>query len=324
MDCNKRIFLKTSLCAILTNSLSNQAWSKQKACGEYSRLEFVYPFGAASPFYRICQKFIELIYQNTACSPLVLSKSGANGLIASNYVREKNRDVSRVLISSTSTSTLNSITGKDKNIKDLEPLGLLFRHPQVMVCKGDIKSFNEFLKIASKREMKMSTTGIGGVFDLLGKAYAREFGFKVLDVPYQNNHLLPLFQGEVDFTFVNMGQAFEYFNQGIATPLLRTGGNPLALLPSVRSVSEFFPYLEFEISWGLMADSSVVFDDMKNHITTLLSNEAFFKSRELEMMAKQYGLMLPRTGSPQMFQQYLSSERRLFTEIIRKINFKAI
>lgn len=324
MDCNKRIFLKTSLCAILANSLSTQARSKQKVCGEYSRLEFVYPFGAASPFYRICQKFVELLYQNTACSPLVLSKSGANGLIASNYVREKNRDVSRVLISSTSTSTLNSMTGKDKNKLDLQPLGLLFRHPQVMVCKGDIKSLGEFLKVASRREMKMSTTGIGGVFDLLGKAYAREFGFKVLDVPYQNNHLLPLFRGEVDFTFVNMGQAFEYFNQGIATPLLRTGGDQLALLPDVRSVSEFFPYLDFEVSWGLMAHDSSVPNEAKNHITTLLSSEKFFKNPDLGIMAKQYGLILPRTGSPRIFQQYLRSEKKLFTEIIRKINFNPI
>ena len=304
--------------------MASTVWAKQKMCGDYARIEYVYPFGVGNPFYRVSQKFIESIHQDTSCEPLVISKPGANGLIASNYVRDKSIDTYRVLIASTSTATLNGLIRKEKDGSELEPLGLLFRHAQVMICRGEIKSLDEFLKIASKREMKMSTTGVGGVFDLLGRAYAQEFGFKVMDVPYQNNHLLPLLQGEVDFTFVNTGQALEYSNNGIVTPLLRTGGKSLAVMPKIKSISDFFPYLDFEVTWGLMTGDSDNSNTMKKHIWATLSNEKFFKKQELEIMAKNYGLILPRTGSLGVYQQNLSREKKLFTEIIRKINFKVI
>lgn len=300
--------------------MASTVWAKQKMCGDYDRIEYVYPFGVGNPFYRVSQKFIELIHQNTSCAPLVISRPGANGLLATNYVRDKSSNIYRVLISSTSTGTLNALIRKDKS--DLRPLGLLFRHAQVMICSGEIKSLDDFLKISSRREMKMSTTGVGGVFDLLGKAYAHEFGFKVLDVPYQNNHLLPLLQGEVDFTFVNTGQALEYYKKGIVTPLLRTGGKSLAIMPNLKSISDFFPYLDFEVSWGLMAEDSDNSNAIKKHISDKLSNEKFFKNQELEIMANNYGLILPRSGSVDHYQHYLSRERKLFEEIIRKTNFK--
>ncbi len=319
MDINKRYLLQAGVGFIFSKCLASSAYASKEGCGSYSRVDYVFPFGVSTPFYRISQKFVDLIHENTSCKSIVLSKTGANGLIASNYVREMANEA-RVLISSTSTATLNNLMAKDKNSSLLEPLGLMFKHPQVMVCRRDTaKSLGGFLKFASSRTIKFSTTGVGGVFHLLGKAYAHEFGFPAIDVPYQSNHFLPLLQGEVDFTFLNVGQAQEYFNHGSITPLLRSGGPKLEAFPNLQSIQDYFPYLGFEVTWGLMADKNLS-TLVKQFISRALGNKAIFKDVELVTLAKNYGLTIPNIGDVNTYAHYLNNEKRLFMEIMNKVN----
>lgn len=324
---SRREVLKIAGYSILThgyisNASSNPVSHKKNLC-ENKDLpsEFIFPFGVSTPFYQISQQFVNVISEKSSCKSIVISKPGANGLVAMSYITESKVNTPKVLISSTSTAILNGLSGKAKPDFQFEPLGMLFRIPSVMVCRRELgNSLEEFLKNVSQRQVRYSTTGVGGLFDILGKAYAHSFKFDVLDVPYNKDHLLPLLSGEVDFTFVNPRQAREYSESGHLTCLLRTGGDGIKLLPRVPSVSKYFSYLEFQVTWGLMINATSP-NFIKDSFKDILVNSNIFNDQGIQKMATMHGLSLPRKNALEEYSQSIESEKRTLANMIRRINF---
>jgi tripartite-type tricarboxylate transporter receptor subunit TctC len=193
---------------------------------------------------------------------LVDNRSGAAGVIATNYVAKSTPD-GYTLFLSFDTHAINPIVYKDipyDTFKDLLPVTLLVRFPLVMGAYGGLPANNlkEFVALAKSQPGKLNyaSTGLGSLNHLLAENLKSLAGIDVLHVPYKGGGpaIQAMLTGEVAFCFLSYGAQKGQMAAGKLKPLAVTGARRMADLPDVPTVAESgFPGFE-AYSWiGIFA-----------------------------------------------------------------------
>jgi tripartite-type tricarboxylate transporter receptor subunit TctC len=193
---------------------------------------------------------------------LVDNRSGAAGMIATNYVAKSVPD-GYTLFLSFDTHAINPIVYKDipyDTFKDLMPVTLLVRFPLVMGAYGGLAANNlkEFVALAKSQPGKLNyaSTGLGSLNHLLAENLKSLAGIDVLHVPYKGGGpaIQAMLTGEVAFCFLSYGAQKGQMQAGKLKPLAVTGTRRMADLPDVPTVAESgFPGFE-AYSWiGIFA-----------------------------------------------------------------------
>ena len=91
--------------------------------------------------------------------------------------------------------------------RDFAPIALLADVPNILVVNNDLPikdfaSFNQYVK-ANPGKLSYGSTGIGSSMHLAGELYSREFGAKMVHVPFSNpgNATTNLISGEIGLMF---------------------------------------------------------------------------------------------------------------------------
>lgn len=193
---------------------------------------------------------------------LVDNRSGAAGVIATNYVAKSAPD-GYTLFLSFDTHAINPIVYKDipyDTFKDLVPVTLLVRFPLVMGAYGALPAGNlkEFIALAKSQPGKLNyaSTGLGSMNHLLAENLKSLAGIDVLHVPYKGGGpaIQAMVTGEVAFCFLSYAAQKGQMQAGRLRPLAVTGARRMADLPDVPTVAESgFPGFE-AYSWiGIFA-----------------------------------------------------------------------
>jgi len=177
---------------------------------------------------------------------LVDNRSGAAGVIATNYVAKSPPD-GYTLFLSFDTHAINPIVYKDipyDTFKDLLPVTLLVRFPLVMGAYGGLAANNlkEFVALAKSQPDKFNyaSTGLGSVNHLLAEYLKSLAGVEVLHVPYKGGGpaIQAMVTGEVAFCFLSYAAQKGQMGAGKLKPLAVSGAKRMADLPDVPTVAE--------------------------------------------------------------------------------------
>jgi tripartite-type tricarboxylate transporter receptor subunit TctC len=177
---------------------------------------------------------------------LVDNRSGAAGVIATNYVAKSAPD-GYTLFLSFDTHAINPIVYKDipyDTFKDLVPVTLLVRFPLVMGAYGGLAAGNlkEFVALAKSQPGKLNyaSTGLGSMNHLLAENLKSLAGVDVLHVPYKGGGpaIQAMLTGEVAFCFLSYAAQKGQMQAGKLKPLAVSGARRMTDLPDVPTVAE--------------------------------------------------------------------------------------
>ncbi len=260
---------------------------------------------------------------------LVDNRSGAAGVIATNYVAKSAPD-GYTLFLSFDTHAINPIVYKDipyDTFKDLVPVTLLVRFPLVMGAYGGLAAGNlkEFVALAKSQAGKLNyaSTGLGSMNHLLAENLKSLAGVDVLHVPYKGGGpaIQAMLTGEVAFCFLSYAAQKGQMQAGKLKPLAVSGARRMADLPDVPTVAES-GYPGFEAySWiGIFAPAGT-----PEAVIRRLHQDFALTLQDAEVKAKLVTAGFEPVGStPQELGQFVRNEYDKWAKFVKeaKIRFE--
>jgi tripartite-type tricarboxylate transporter receptor subunit TctC len=144
--------------------------------------------------------------------------------------------------------------------KDLVPLGLIWRSPQVFAVRTslDVRTVADFIAYAKANPNKLTvgSAGIGTITHLANELFRREAGISFTHVPYRStsNSITDLMGGQIDAIFGDVAILSPQVKAGSIRPLAITATRRSPLLPDLPTMAEAgLPEVQTEVWYGLLA-----------------------------------------------------------------------
>lgn len=261
---------------------------------------------------------------------VIENKTGANGMIAARTVAQASPDGYTLLVSNSSSITVNPLLFKDLGyhpLKDFAPISTVVSVPFVLAVNPDkpstknINSVQELIALAKEKpgSLTYGSAGNGNLMHLAGAQLASMSDTEMVHVPYR---------GAAPMQVALMGQEIDFgFDTLSGVPLMKSGKlKPLAVstkerwrdLPDVPSVAEV-GYPEFDVSFwvGTFAPAGTppeVVERLNKEIAAVVQDPAV-----KERLMPQGNLL---TQSPSEFIAKIESELQQNGELIKRAKIK--
>jgi len=224
-------------------------------------IQLVHGFGAggnADVIARLlAQKLQELIDK-----PVVVDiKSGAGGVIASNFVAKAAPD-GHCLVLLTGAHTVSAALKKSlpyDAVKDFAFISTVTSFPFVIAVRADhpAKTLADLLKMAKAAPGKMTFTsvGVGSTQHMVGELLASSGGVELQHIPYRGGGapVTAVFAGDVDVLMDTLTVAVPHITSGKLRALAVTSPHPWSTLPGVSTVAQTLPGFQVNSWLGLAA-----------------------------------------------------------------------
>lgn len=220
-----------------------------------------------------------------------------------------------------SASTLNFLTksdfGEDRK-KYFKAVGMLFRLPMALVVSEHAPtSFHDFLDYGRSHQgvLNYASPGVGSFPHLHGLLLCKIFGFEATHVPQSGSTLLQVMSGVVDFAFVNFDAVLPTAKSNKFRVLAITSDKRSPLMPNIPTISEFNNSF---VTWSNMSilvkrnTNLNLVNDLNGVIKRMLVDASW---REL---AKNNGVFLPESHSPNDCDQWLDDEFQLWRAMLQR------
>jgi tripartite-type tricarboxylate transporter receptor subunit TctC len=206
--------------------------------------------------------------------------------------------------------------------KDLVPLGLIWRTPQVLAVRPQlgVDSVSAFIDYAKKKpgEVTVGSAGVGTVTHLANELLQKEAGIKLLHIPYHStsNSLTDLMGGQIDSIFGDAVTLKPQLQAGAIKALAVTSTRRSPLLPDVPTMAEAgLPNVQTEVWYGLLAPAGTpapVLEKLKSAVQAAQQDPAYVDN------LRKYGIELGDTGSA-AFAAYIKSESDRWSPIVKSL-----
>ncbi|MGE8703154.1 MAG: Bug family tripartite tricarboxylate transporter substrate binding protein [Achromobacter sp.] len=261
---------------------------------------------------------------------VVENRTGANGMIAARMVAQAKPDGYTILVSNSSSITVNPLLYKDLQyhpLKDFEPVTTVVSVPFILTINAEnprvagVKDVKSLVDLARRNPNTVSygSAGNGNLMHLAGAQLATMSDVQMLHVPYRGAAPMEagLLSKEVDFGFDTLS----------GVPLIKAGKlKALAVstaqrwhdLPDVPAVAEL-GYPDFDISFwvGVFAPAGtppVIVDRLNREIAAAAKDPA--------VRARLAAQGNPSTQSPKEFRQKIADELKQNETLIKRANIK--
>jgi tripartite-type tricarboxylate transporter receptor subunit TctC len=214
---------------------------------------------------------------------VMLNKAGAAGAISTTYVASAPSDGYTILFGAENPQ-LHGVMGLGEiDYNQFYPVNILGRGVGVIVTSPDSpwESFADVVADAQSRpgEIKMGSTGPGGIPYVIGAMLSTVADYEVTAVPFDGEGpgLTALQGGHVDFMPVGASAAAELIKAGTVKPLAVFNAEEIDALPGVPPITEDYPELSSLLPWGpfygvfVKADTP---DDVKAKLTEAFKTAA--------------------------------------------------
>lgn len=259
---------------------------------------------------------------------VVENKTGANGMIAAAALANADPDGHTVLISNSSTITVNPLLYKEMRYdvqRDFAPVSLIVSVPFILTTNPEkhpaVHNVADLMKLAKSKPGKLAygSAGTGNLTQLTFELVNNAADVKMLHVPYKGSAAaqVAVLGGEVDAAFDNpaaMGQ--------IKAGKLRAIGVSSASrwrdLPDVPSISEQ-GYPGVDISFWVAA---LVPAKTPPEIVKALSDaiKTATEEPETKKLLEQQGNILAL--NPQQFAEQIKKETNQYADVIKRANIE--
>ena len=293
-------------------------------------VKLVVGFSPGSTIDTVARIIGEGLSQRMGTSFVVDNKTGANGAIAARTVAQAKPDGYTLLVSNSSSITVNPLLYSDLQyhpLKNFVPISTVVSVPFVLAINPEskrtssISSLKDLVNAASKEPGRITygSAGNGNLMHLAGAQLASMSKTEMVHVPYRGAAPMEaaLLAGDIDYGFDTLS----------GVPLMKSGTlKPLAVstkerwrdLPDVPSVAEQ-GYPDFDISFwvGTFAPAGTpkeIVDRLNKEIATVVKDP---KTQQKLMMQ---GNIL--TQSSEGFVEKIKTELAQNKDLIQRANIK--
>jgi len=259
---------------------------------------------------------------------IVDNKSGASGIIGSNFVAKSAPDGYNVIISVPNSHTIGPHLLKPPYdaLRDFTPITLIITFPNVLVVGNSVaaKSMAELVAMekAKPGSLNFASSGIGSSQHLAGEMFNLAAGTKAAHVPYKGSAaaMLDLIAGSVTFSFDTATGTIPHIRSGKLKPLAVTAPKRIAALPNVPTTAEAgFPTVEMSTWYGLSGPAGMpkpIVDKWNDDVVKVLKMPDV--RERIEQLAGD-----PVGNTPEEFRVYLENEFNKMGKLVKEANVKA-
>lgn len=187
---------------------------------------------------------------------ILTNRSGGVGVIATKYVNARKADGYTLLMGAENPQLYKVLGLGDTDYSDMVPISVLAQGLSIFVAQNDapynnLKELVEYAK-AHPNEVKVGSTGPGGLPSVLLSILKSADKFDVTSVPYQGDGpaLTALLGGALDVMPAVYGAAQEYIRSGQIKVIGVMDTKPSAHIPDVKPVTEYYPQLAPQLPYS--------------------------------------------------------------------------
>jgi tripartite-type tricarboxylate transporter receptor subunit TctC len=286
-------------------------------------IHLVIPFSAGGPTDLAGRLIAEPLGQQLGQSIIIDNRPGASGVLGTEAVVLGPNDGYTIVVGGIAPIVLVPAVKKlhyDVD-KDLVPLGLIWRSPQVLAVRSSLNVSNvaELIAYAKANPGKLTvgSAGVGTVTHLANELFKEETGIAFTHVPYKStsNSISDLMGGQIDAIFGDVAILTPQVKAGSIKALALTSAKRSPLLPDVPTMAEAgFPNVHTEVWFGLLAPARTpepILEKLKKAVKAAQANPAY----QANLLT--YGNVLSNSGSEQ-FADFIHAESKRWTPILKK------
>jgi putative tricarboxylic transport membrane protein len=287
-------------------------------------IRLVVPFSAGGPTDTAARLIAQPLQQQLHQPVIVEDHPGASGVPGTEMVVQGEHDGYTLVVGGIAPIVLVPAVKKLRYDvdKDLVPLGLIWRSPQVLAVRPSLglNTVAAFINYAKKNPGKVTvgSAGVGTVTHLANELFQREAGIKLLHVPYRStsNSLSDLIGGHIDSIFGDVVILRPQVAAGSIKALAVTSTRRSPLLPDVPTMAEVgLPNVQTEVWFGLLAPARTpapVLARLKAAVRGAQNDPAYKEG------LRKFGIELDEVGS-EAFAKFIKSESARWSPIVKAI-----
>lgn len=189
-------------------------------------------------------------------SIVLTNKTGGTGAIATIYVNSRPSDGYSLLYGAENPQLYKVLGLAEIDYDKFYAVNILAHGVGVVIVKADApwKTFKELVADIQKRpgQVKMGTTGTGGLPHTIGSMLKTEIKFDVTAVPFDGEGpgTTALLGGHIDFIPVGISAAAENVKAGRVRALTVVNTEPVDSMPGVPPITKDYPSFAKYLPWG--------------------------------------------------------------------------
>ena len=309
--------LTASLGLGLTASVHAQAYPSKP-------ITLVVPTGPGGGFDLVARRLEKVLAKNLGQSVVVMNRPGSGSLVGTMAVVNSAPDGYTLMMGGLSNIIFNGSMYKKRPydpLADFTAIGVVAQTPYVMIARrdltqGDITSVTRFA-LANPGKLNIGNAGAGTGQQVLGAAYVKETGAKLLTVPYQSAQAVytDLLGGRVDLLVDTLPSARRFIESKQVNALFTTGNKRDPLFPNLPTARESgLPGAEMTSWFGLFALSKTPPDVLaKLHKALELS----LKDEELRSQLQAGGFQPMPYVPAATTRKFVEAEYKKWTQVIQ-------
>ena len=266
-------------------------------------IRFIAPFSAGGPTDVAGRMIAEPLQRQLGQSIFIENIPGASGVIGTQQAVSAPNDGYTILVGGIAPIALvPTVKTLRYNVnRDLVPLGLIWRSPEVLAVRPTLpmNSVKELIDYLKKNPNKASygSAGVGTVTHLAGELFKQEAGVEMVHVPYKStsNSVTDLMGGQIDLIFGDIAILDPLIRSGHVKALAVTSKVRSPLLPDLVTMAEAgYPKVQTEVWFGLFVPAGAppaVIARLKSAVRAAQEDPAY-----VQTLAR-FGIMLGDLGS---------------------------
>jgi len=288
-------------------------------------VNLVIGFGAGGPTDVVGRFLARKLEKELGQNVVVENRTGANGLVALQYVKRAKPDGYTILLGSSGSMAIEPAIKKrvDYDIfKDFVPTVPVASYPYMFVVAQDspFKTVKELIQHAKTKTPSLSFASAGNGADnqLAGEWFSNAIGAKMLHVPYNGGDapaMLDLVAGRVDFAFISAVSALPQIKGGKIRALAIASEKPAEFAPGVPTIIESAGIPNFVVGpWnGLLVPAGTapaIVARLNAAVSKVMATE---EARIALLQLGQYPFM----GSPEDFSTFIKEKKAHWDNVVR-------
>ena len=259
---------------------------------------------------------------------IVDNRTGASGMVGTGAAAKSPPDGYTLLVASGEMAVNPHLYPKMAYDweKDLQPITLLVKVPNVLAVNMDVpaKNVQELIAYAREnpRKLTFSSSGIGNPQQLTGELFNKMAGVQIMHVPYKGAapQIADVAGKHITMTFVSIGAALPFIESGKIRPIAVTSTTRVSVLPNVPAIAEHPPLAGFELVnfFGFFAPAGIP-DPILRRVNAAAVQA--LKMPELVTRLRNLGFE-PSPNTPEQFRDFIRNESAKFAKIIVDANVK--
>ncbi len=285
-------------------------------------IRLVAPFSAGGPTDTAGRLIAPALQRQLGQSVVIENRPGASGVPGTESVVSGPNDGYTLVVGGIAPIVLVPAVKKLRYDvdRDLVPLGLIWRSPQVLAVRAslDVKTVADFIAYARSHpgRLTVGSAGVGTITHLANELFRREAGIAFTHVPYRStsNSITDLMGGQIDAIFGDVAILSPQVKAGAIRALAITAAKRSPLLPDLPTMAEVgLPNVQTEVWYGLLAPA-------RTPAPVLERLKAAVKAAQLDPEYRaalmRFGIAIDEVGA-EPFAEFIHAESKRWTPILK-------